>query len=255
MYSTAIDKRQEDHDALGWKSKIRKAIQGKRVVPVYQPIVDATGMVQKYEALMRLRDEYTDSLIAPGQFLEVAVKTRLYEELSRQIMLETLQRITKTNYTATLNFTYGDIRNKDLLFEIESFLRENEGLSHRLVFEITESESIENYDDMKGFINKFREFGVKFAVDDFGSGFSNFDYILAIRPDFLKIDGSLVKTIEHNERSFILVKAIVQFSHEFGIEVIAEFVHSERVFEMLKKIGVDAFQGFYFSEPLLDFKA
>lgn len=137
-----------------------------------------------------------------------------------------------------------------LFTKIEEYFITHSGVGQRAVFEITETESIENYDDVKSFIKRFREYGVKIAIDDFGTGFSNFEYILEIEPDYLKIDGSLVKDIDTNSRSYTLVEAIVQFSHRLGIKVIAEFVHSQTIFIMLKDLGVDEYQGFYFSEPL-----
>ena len=186
--------------------------------------------------------------------MDIAIKTRQYTALSTAIVFEALRLLDTSSHTLSLNLTYGDIKNSLFLYEIETFFKNRPALGERAVFEITESESIENYDDVKQFIKRFRAYGVKIAIDDFGSGFSNFDYILEIHPDYLKIDGSLIKNIDTDEKSLVLVRAIVQFSHELGIKVIAEYVHSETIFNMLKALHVDEFQGFYFSEPLQDIK-
>jgi EAL domain-containing protein (putative c-di-GMP-specific phosphodiesterase class I) len=105
---------------------------------------------------------------------------------------------------------------------------------------------------LKSFLEEFREIEVNFAIDDFGSGFSNFSLILEIAPDFIKIDGSLIKNIDTDNNSYELVKSIVAFSHALGKKTIAEFVHSKEIFEIAKSLQVDLFQGYYFSEPKID---
>ena len=250
MYSKAIDKRDEEQNALLWKSRTKSAIEDDRVVAVYQPIVDKDANVVKYETLMRLRDEQRTELIAPFYFLNTAIQTGLYNTLSSNIIFDGLHFLEKTKYDLSFNFTYGDIINKSFLEEIELFFKKTPDLGKRAIFEITENEIIEDYAVMRKFIKRFRSYDIRFAIDDFGSGFSNFEYILEIEPDYLKIDGSLIKDIDTNEKSYVLVNAIVDFSHRLGIKVIAEYVHSNEIFQMLKKLDVDEYQGYFFDKPL-----
>lgn len=250
MYSSAIDYRKESSLTLKCRDDIVSAIDDKRVVAVYQPIVDRDGKIVKYETLMRLQEQETLKLMSPFYFLDVAIKTRLYEHLSSSIIFQALNLIKTTHKTLSVNFTYSDIKNSDFIRSVEEFLIDNKDVGSRVIFEITETESIENYDDVKNFIYTFKNYGVKIAIDDFGSGFSNFEYILEIEPDYLKIDGSLIKDIDKSEKAHTLVEAIVQFTHKLGIKTIAEYVHSEKIFLMLKELNVDEFQGYYFSEPL-----
>jgi EAL domain-containing protein (putative c-di-GMP-specific phosphodiesterase class I) len=149
----------------------------------------------------------------------------------------------------SFNFTYSDIVNTEFLNKLELFFKKVPDSGSRVVFEITENESMESYDVVKEFINRFRKYGIRIAIDDFGSGFSNFNYILEMEPDYLKIDGSLIKDIDTNPKSLTMTEAIVNFSKKLGIKVIAEYVHSEKIFIMLRDIGVDEFQGFYFAQP------
>ena len=247
IYSSKIDSTKDEKDLLKWKKDIKEAIASDNIVPVYQAIVDQNGSIIKYEALMRLRME--EKLISPYFFLDTAIKVGLYATLSRAIIFEALKQAKESQKDFSINFTYNDILNKILIDDIEEFLQSHKEVGGRVVFEITESESIANYEVVKKFIARFKKHDVRFAIDDFGSGFSNFEYILEIEPDYLKIDGSLVKNIDTDEKSYILVAAIVKFSHKLGIKVIAEFVHNEKVFQMLKALDVDDYQGFYFSEP------
>lgn len=254
MYSTAIDYREESSLTLKRRDDIVSAISDNRVVAVYQPIVDMQRKTVKHEILMRLREKESGKLISPFFFLDIAIKTRLYDELSSTIIFEALKKLDETDHTLSMNFTYSDIKNRPFMQKIEDYLVAHKGIGERAVFEITEGEGIDDYSDVKKFIKRFKKHGVKFAIDDFGSGFSNFEYILEIEPDYLKIDGSLIKDMDKDARAYVLVEAIVRFSHKLGIKIIAEYVHSEVIFEMLKKLHVDEYQGFYFSEPLEQMK-
>ena len=249
FYSTEIDKRQESSEILKRKKMIRQAIDDKRVVPVYQAIVDNSTKALKYEILMRIQKPDTDELISPYFFLDAAQKTSLYDQLSSIIIFKALAILKDSQHSLSINFAYSDIRNTKFIDEIEDYMKQNPQIGSRAVFEITEDESIKNYDDVKKFIKRFQEYGVRIAIDDFGTGFSNFEHILEIEPDYIKIDGSLIRNIDTDSRSFTLVKAIVKFSHKLGSKVIAEFVHSEIIFDMLRDLEVDEYHGYYFAEP------
>ena len=248
-YSLSMNKKDEKRDALLWKHKIKSAIEENRIIPVYQAIVNESRGIVKYETLMRLEDAQTQELISPYFFLDIALKTKLYNSLSATIIFKALKLAHETDTILSVNFTFTDIKNKYFIQSIAEYIKEHKDVGTKLVFEITESENIESFKLVKEFIHKFRMFGVKFAIDDFGSGYSNFEHILEIQPDYLKIDGSLVKHIDTDKSSYILVKAIIDFSHKLGITVIAEYVHSETIFTLLKELHVDEYQGFYFYEP------
>jgi len=94
-----------------------------------------------------------------------------------------------------------------------------------------------------------RKLGVQIAIDDFGSGYANYAHILTLKPDYLKIDGSLIKNILIDGDSRILVKNIINFAKDLNIKTIAEYVENEEIFELLKEFGVDEYQGYYFGRP------
>ena len=124
---------------------------------------------------------------------------------------------------------------------------------NRLVFEILESENLSDYDFLEEFVLKYKKLGVKIAIDDFGSGYSNFIRIIRLKPDYLKIDGSLIKNIDKDNNSYEIVKSIIAFSKTLNIRTIAEYVHSEEIFNLLLELDVDEFQGYYFGKPDEDF--
>jgi len=242
IYSEKINKKNKSAEILKTKNMIRLALEEKRIVPVYQAIVDKNKTIVKHEILMRIQKENSTELISPYFFLDVAVKTSLYDQLSNIIIFEALKLLQTSTYTLNIKNTY-------LIKKIDAFFNQYPHIGKRAVFEITEDEGIDDYEDVKNFIKHFQKFGVKVAIDDFGTGFSNFENILEIEPYYLKIDGSLIKNIDKDTRSFTLVQAIVKFSHKLGIKIIAEYVHSEQIFNMLKALEVDEYQGYYFSEP------
>ena len=119
----------------------------------------------------------------------------------------------------------------------------------RIVFEILESDYISDYTLLEDFIVKYRTQGIKIAIDDFGTGYSNFAHILKIRPNYIKIDGSLIKNLNTDKNSYEMVKSVIEFSRALNIKTIAEYIHSEDVFNIALELGVDEFQGFYLAEP------
>ena len=248
-YFVEMDLLEEKKDTLLWKNKIKSAVEEHRIIPVYQAIVNDSGEIVKYEALMRLEEKGSAELISPYFFLDTAIKTKLYDSLSSTIIFNALKLAKKSNNILSINFTFTDIKNELFINSIADYLSDHENLGEQLVFEITESENIESFNLVKEFIQRFRAHGVKFAIDDFGSGYSNFQHILEMQPDYLKIDGSLVRNIDKDESSYILVKAIIDFSHKLGISIIAEFVHTKKIFSLLKELHVDEYQGFYFHKP------
>lgn len=121
----------------------------------------------------------------------------------------------------------------------------NSGVS----IEILEREAIHNVNGLMDIIEEMKKIGISFALDDFGSGFSSFVYLKYFDTDFVKIDGEFVKNIAVNEKDRIFVKHIHQIAKEFGKLTIAEYVEDEETLEVLKEIGVDYAQGFYYGRP------
>ena len=237
-------------NTLNWKRKIQYALKIDNIVPVYQPIVNSKGKVIKYEALMRLREieNGEEKLITPYFFLDIAIATKQYAKLSHRVIKKALGKLKEDSCTISINLTYSDFIDPDIIKLLTDTLEAHD-IGDRLIFEIVESEDIKDYKLLQRFIRKFRKHGVKIAIDDFGSGFSSFGNIIQTRPDYLKIDGSLIKNIHRDRHAQIMVKAIMNVAHELEVKVIAEYVHSKEVLEKLKEYEIDEYQGFYFYEP------
>ncbi|MFA6196484.1 MAG: EAL domain-containing protein [Sulfurimonas sp.] len=233
---------------LNWHNTIKKAIQENRIVPYFQPIYCMnTNAIKKYEALVRIIAE-DGEVISPYFFLDIAKKYFQYEHITRIMIESTFEYFKDKPYDFSINLSIEDILNQDMVeFIINSIQRFNE--PNRIIFEITESEGIENYADVELFVNQVRAFGCKIAIDDFGTGYSNFEHILRLKIDYLKIDGSLIKSIDTNMNSRLVVETILLFAKKLGIATITEFVCSQEIFEITKELGADYMQGYYIGKP------
>jgi EAL domain-containing protein (putative c-di-GMP-specific phosphodiesterase class I) len=123
------------------------------------------------------------------------------------------------------------------------------GTASRIIFEILESEGIENYEEVAHFIDQVKALGAKISIDDFGTGYSNFENVLKLNVDYVKIDGSLIQGITGNSRHNIIVDSIVDFARKIGAQTIAEFVSDKAIYEAVIKHGIDYSQGYYTGKP------
>ena len=227
---------------------IKEAIKDNQVTPYYQPIIDnLTGETVKYEALARIVKE--KSVMMPGTFLNISKKIKYYNEITRAMILKSFDNFKNMdNKQVSINLTIEDISNiRTFNFIIEQLTKNKN--NKFITFELVETEGIDDFELFDKFVHTIRKFGANISIDDFGTGYSNFSYLAKMEPDFLKIDGSLIKNIE-NEKDFDVVKAIVDFAKMYNIKTIAEFVESEDIYVLVKELGIDYSQGYYFGKPI-----
>ncbi len=249
VYEESMEINKEYEKNILWADKLKKALKDDRITVYYQPIVNnKNGKVSNYECLVRMID--TDGeVIGPYNFLVIAQKIRLYSQITSIVIKKAFRIFKDTADEFSINLTVKDILNQDTNRLIKHMLYRNAGIARRTVFEITESEGIFNFKVMTDFISEVKALGCKFAIDDFGAGYSNFEYIIKLKVDYIKIDASIIKNIDKDRESYIIAKMIVNAAKELGILTIAEFVHSKEVYEKCLELGIDYSQGFYFSEP------
>jgi len=247
LYSEEYNLDKEYQNDIKWTKIIKKAIETDSIVAYYHPIIDKDKNILKYECLMRIIEDETVHL--PYLFLDIAKKVKFYPQLAKSIINTAFKKVKESGVIVNINLSIQDIINKDIVKMIVDELQKN-NIAHLITFELLESESITDYEKVISFISIVKKLGCKIAIDDFGSGYSNFGYLLRLKPDYIKIDGSLVKNIHNDNNSYLITKTINDFAHSLGMKTVAEFVHCEEVFKLLQEIGVDEYQGFYFSQPL-----
>jgi len=244
--SMSLDKEYENN--MLWTKKIKKAIADDRIVVFFQPIINNKDCkTNRYESLIRLIDE-DDKVISPYFFLDIAKKAKLYKQLTQIVIQKSFEAFRENSFEFSINLSIDDILDKEINAFILKMLNIY-NMSQRVIFEIVESESIENFDEIQKFIKSVKKYGCRIAIDDFGTGYSNFEYLMRLDPDFIKIDGSIIKEILDNKNSEIITSVIVDFAKKMDIQVVAEFVENKEIFDKVKELGIDKSQGYYFSEP------
>jgi diguanylate cyclase (GGDEF)-like protein len=249
IYSNLIDTKESVNKNIQGIALLKDAIENDRIQPYFQPIYNLhTKKIEKYESLIRIINAKGE-IIAPYHFLDIAVKSKLYHHLTYAMVEKSFNFFAdKEEYEFSINLSIDDILNeRTVAFIIDKL--SSYSSPQRVVFEILESHEIENYEDIKEFIQKVKYFGSKIAIDDFGSGYSNFSHVLELNVDYLKIDASLIRNITTNENSRKITETLVSFAQKINLQTIAEYVENEEALNLLQELGIDFVQGYYIGKP------
>ena len=225
-----------------------RSFENNMVISYFQPITPLQDNKKpiKYESLVRLLDN--GHIVAPIHFIDVAKKHRLYEKLTYKVVKNTLLIIETYQVPCSINISVDDITNRSTLDFIYNEL-EYFGYNNLLTLELLETEEFKDYEEVVGFCKKIRSYGAKIALDDFGSGYSNFSHALNLPIDYIKIDASLISNIDRDKNSQIMVETIVDLAKKMNVQTIAEFVSTVEIYETVKSLGVDYGQGYYIGKP------
>ena len=236
-------------DDIECHKKLLHAFETDSLLSYYQPIVPIQDSEKdiRYESLVRIRD--TDGkIIPPFNFIKVARQNRIYYKITNQVVKNTLEVISKYQVPCSLNISMLDIENPRTIEMLYDAFRSFKH-SHLLTVELLETEEFKDYQAVYDFCVKIRSYGVKIALDDFGSGYSNFTHILNLPVDFIKIDASLISNIDRDQHAQIMVETIVGLAKKLNVETIAEYVSSQEILNVIKILKVDYAQGFYTGKP------
>ncbi|WP_428739231.1 EAL domain-containing protein [Sulfurimonas sp.] len=224
------------------------ALLENRVIPYYQGIRDnKTKKITKFEVLARIQE--LDKVLPPIVFLEAAKLSGLLIEITKSIVDKSFQEMAKNNYDFSINITEEDLNQYYLQEFLLKKTKEYSIDPSRVILEVLEGISATGKTNHIDQLISLKECGFKIAIDDFGSEYSNFERILDMDIDFLKIDARYIKNIDHDQTSYEITKAINFFAKNAKIPTIAEFVHSQGVQDKLDELGIEFSQGYLFSEP------
>ena len=228
---------------------VKIALDNYKIVSYFQPIINnKTQQIEKYESLVRLIDE-KGKVISPFEFLAISKQGNYYNKITDRVLENSFKMLAQIKTKLSINLSTIDIEKPQTRKKIFELLDEYSELNHNIIFELLEDESVKDFESIKNFIKQIKARGVMIAIDDFGAGYSNFERLLQFEPDILKIDGSLVKNIEHDLYSRNVVETIVAFAKRQNILTVAEFVENGAIFDILTTLGVDFSQGYYFGKP------
>ena len=245
-------------DRLELENGLRRAVKQDEFVVHYQPIVRLDdGGVFAVEALVRW-EHPERGLLHPDEFVPVAEKNGLVVQMGEKVLEEACRR-TRTwqdeNPQApppvtSVNLSAWQLGRRDLAEVVEKTLGKA-GLEARfLSLDVTETVYVRALNKNTAAFSRLRALGVGISIDDFGVGYSSLSYLKRLPADALKVDKSFISDLGEDAEDAAIVQTIVELAHTLGMKVVAEGVETEGQASLLREMGCDFGQGFYFSEPL-----
>ncbi|MGF1546439.1 MAG: putative bifunctional diguanylate cyclase/phosphodiesterase [Thiotrichales bacterium] len=256
----------QEKQQSNWTHQIPQAIRDNRLVLHAQEIRRVDGQTPQhrhYELLVRMLDD-AGGLVTPASFVPVAERFGLAPELDRAIIRQAFTWI--GNLTRQLRTIHPDLVNEELssfsinlsgqslsdhelLDEVLELFERHEVLPRQICFEITETAVITNLQAARDFIQRLKEVGCRFALDDFGSGVSSFGYLKGLDVDYIKIDGKIVRQMQNGSVECAIVEAIAHVAREMRVQTVAEFAENDWTINTLRRLGVDFAQGYFVHRP------
>lgn len=229
---------------------VLEAIEARRVVPFFQPILDvATRQIAAYEVLSRI--ELEGQIIRADEFVEIAEKMGVIHRLDMLVMEQALAALARQGHAGEvfINLSPRALVFNEFARDLRRVIAKSGIAPDRIVFEITERDTVKNLALLERFLNDLKADGFKLAIDDFGSGFSSFHYLRRFPIDYLKIEGDFIANMLNSDKDRTFVTSIRSLAREMGITVVAEFVESAEVLGELEKMEVHLAQGYYIGRP------
>lgn len=243
---------EEKHKEILLKDELFKAIEEDRIIPFFQPIYDIkTGKTNKFEVLMRIKQG--DKYLPPFQYIQIAELFNMIESVDFIVISKALEykKNIDPDDEVELSMNISGLALHDYKF-LNRIVRKVDELNIKhsnITFEITETQDALDSSETIDVITYFKNLGFKFSIDDFGTGFSSMYCLKHIPSNYVKIDGAFIKDLKINNESYYLVEAIISMAKAFKIKTIAEFVENQEINDILKQMGVDYGQGYYFGKP------
>ena len=224
------------------------ALSSDNIIPFFQGIRDnRSGEIIKFEALARIKKD--NKILSPYIFLEPAHSSGLIPEITKIMIDKTFKVMSSNTSSFSINITEDDLIRHYILDYLNKKAKQHHINPARVTLEILEGISASGKKNHIKQLSSLKEAGYSIAIDDFGVEYSNFERILNLDIDFLKIDAKYIKDINTNPKSYEITKAIVFFAKNANIPCVAEFVHNESVQKTVEELGIEYSQGYYFSEP------
>ncbi|MBC8006592.1 MAG: EAL domain-containing protein [Prolixibacteraceae bacterium] len=243
------------HKRVHWARELREVLDDNRVVLYSQPVIrlsDRTSVHQ--EILVRILDR-NGGLVLPGQFIEVAESLGMAQEIDLRVVSKVIEVLQGADYRGRktrffVNLSRTSISDPHWVRRFQTMLAAAPIDHSQLVFEITETAAMSSVDVTQEFIAQMKSMGCRFALDDFGAGFSSFYFLKRFDVDYLKIDGSFVRDLASDSASRLFVRALCDVARGLNKQVVAEWVEDQSVMEILVGMGVQYGQGFLFARPM-----
>ncbi|WP_409420071.1 EAL domain-containing protein [Pseudaeromonas sp. ZJS20] len=258
VYSDLSPEMRQYQNEVAWVSRINQALAENRFVLARQLIIPAHGGGggQKYEILLRLLGEQGE-LISPVTFLGAAERFGLMPAIDLWVLKNLMawyqdhpDELAKLEQVS-VNLSGESVGTPKMHRKLQQILEAARFPMNKLCFEITETQAIANIDATRAFITSFKALGCRFALDDFGSGFSSYGHLKDLPVDWLKIDGQFVEKMDQNPTDAAIVRSMAELARAVGVKTVAEYVANPAIEAQLTKMGVDYLQGYAIHRPTL----
>jgi len=244
------DTREDVLAGLSWSQRLKQALANNGFALHAQPILDLrTGETVTHELLIRMRAA-DGQLIPPGRFLHAAARFGYMPAIDRWVIARAAQLAGATpGRPLAINLAANTISEPGLVAYVTDTLAAAGADPADLIFDLSESDVIANLDHAHAVCERLHALGARIALDDFGSGFSGFSYLKALKIDLLKIDGQFARELDASDVDRLVIEAIVHVANGIGIPTVAEYVVNEAVAHRLRQLGVTYGQGFHLGKP------
>lgn len=252
--SESIDSRALRQEKLQVHDSIVKALSDERFVLLYQPIYNLSKeRISHCECLVRMRSE-DGHLVSPAAFMDIAKENGLMARLDLLVLRMALEQLgvwhrQDVDLKLSVNITAATFESDLFIKELKSLLLETGARPSQLIFEIVETEAINNLETARELCERLASLNVQIAFDDFGIGFTSFEYLRDLPVDYIKIDQSFIRYLYKRKSDQLLVKSMVDMALALGKKVIAEGVEDDGSADLLRNMGVHYLQGYYISRP------
>ncbi len=246
-------------DVTFWLNSIQSALKENRFILYKQAIVPLNDINphSKYEILIRLKTKEGE-IISPDAFIPIAEHYNMIYEIDKWVIktafeyYASLEKINSPEKEAmySINISADSFFSNDLINYIFETRAKYNVPAGKFCFELTESCAVRHLDITQKFVTELRKAGFSFALDDFGKGFSSFPYLKTLPIDYVKIDGSFIKSIDKDYIDFSMVKTMRDMCHHLGLYTVGEYAENDEIVTILKDIGIDYGQGYFFQKPI-----
>ncbi|NLD70777.1 MAG: EAL domain-containing protein, partial [Limnobacter sp.] len=244
-------------DEIKLVADMRERLPVENFFTQLQPIVSLRNPYSSlcYEVLVRMRDP-SGAVVPPGRFIAAAERNGLMSQIDRWVLRSTLEWLDANPDHrdalgfCTVNLSGASLNDEKFLQDTMALIRNHSQATARVCFEITESVALYDLNTTRRFVDKVKSFGARVALDDFGAGYTSFNYLKELPGDLVKIDGSFIRDINMNSANFAITRAVVDLAHEIGMACVAEWAENAAIVRSLIDLNVDYAQGFGLCRPV-----
>lgn len=254
LFNPDYDYRSKSNQIVRWRNILEDAIANDKFVLFYQPILTIkSNTISHFECLVRIQQD-DGQILMPSDFVSRAEELGLISKIDRIVLKKAVEQHLEFNRLGkqiklSVNISRRTFEDPAIFDDFAHLFSNPDVDQQRIIFEITDSAAVSNYQSTNILINKIRDLGCVLALNDFGIEYPSLHYLKNAPVDYVKIDGSLIRQLDKNNDDKVFVKTLIELAHAFGKKTVAEFVESEDILTILKEFGIDYAQGYYIGKP------